>query len=458
MRFAILFLLIFTCSLAAEAQKVMAFQPDKTRILFLLDGSGSMREEWNGQSKFDLAKALLYNLVDSLQQENANVEFAIRIFGHQSPRAANNCKDSKLEVPFASSTSQSIKAKLESIKPQGHTPIAYSLYLAAQDFTETDNDVTNAIILITDGKENCEGDPCASSRLLAEKRISLRPFIVGLNIALEDQGTFDCVGTYYDTKDQAAFENVLNVVVSQAIKSTTAQVNLLNKAGKPVVTNIEFSLIDHYSGQVLYNFVHALDEEGRPDTLRLDPVGVYDLKVHTYPPVYKRGIELAPGKHNIIAADVPTGVLHTDRDKTETLDVQALVSEAYNASILYVQELNTMNEYLIGDYDVEVLTLPRKKYKMEYIPPDEQLDIVIPLPGKVTIITPEKGKLGIFEVIEDKLKLVFEFSESKEVETLELQPGDYVAVYRPAKQQKADLTQNESFTVEAGRNASVKFN
>ncbi len=435
----------------------MEFQPETTRILFLLDGSGSMREEWNGTSKFELAKELLYNLVDSLEEESANVEFAVRIFGHQSPRSYEDCKDSKLEIPFEKGNSDEIRAKLASINPQGHTPIAYSLYLSAEDFPETDSDITNAIILITDGKENCEGDPCASSRLLAEKRIALRPFIVGLNIAVEDQKTFDCVGTYYDTKNEAAFENVLNVVVSQAINSTTAQVNLLDRAGKPVVTNIEFSLLDHYSGEVLYNFVHALTPAGKPDTLRLDPVGKYDLKVHTDPPVYKREIELAPGKHNIIAADVPMGLLYTNLDKSETGGHQTLVSEAYDGNILYVQDLDQKHKYLIGDYDVIALTTPIEIYKMEYIPADEELEVLIPQPGDVTAILPEEGILGIFKVVDGKLSRVLEVSQTKEVETFELQPGEYCAVFRPAAKQKADLTKENYFIVESGKRVSVKF-
>ena len=43
--------------------------------------------------------------------------------------------------------------------------------------------------------------------------------------------TFECVGNYYDAADEATFKNVINIVISQAMNTSTAQVNLLDKNG-----------------------------------------------------------------------------------------------------------------------------------------------------------------------------------------------------------------------------------
>jgi Ca-activated chloride channel family protein len=78
-------------------------------------------------SKFDLAKKILSNTTDSVSRTNQKVEFALRVFGHQSPRAANNCKDTKLEVSFSKGNAAAIDLRLKQLQPQGQTPIEFSL-------------------------------------------------------------------------------------------------------------------------------------------------------------------------------------------------------------------------------------------------------------------------------------------------------------------------------------------
>ena len=74
----------------------------------MLDASGSMKSLWQGTSKFDLSKEILINTIDSISKTNTQVEFALRVMGHQFPRAANNCKDSKLEVAFSKNNLEKI--------------------------------------------------------------------------------------------------------------------------------------------------------------------------------------------------------------------------------------------------------------------------------------------------------------------------------------------------------------
>src|SRR5688500_3047522 len=80
----------------------------KTRILFLLDGSGSMNAKWENSVRMDVAKGLLSKMVDSLKTHK-NLEMALRVYGHQYPNKENNCTDSKLEVGFAPGNSDQIK-------------------------------------------------------------------------------------------------------------------------------------------------------------------------------------------------------------------------------------------------------------------------------------------------------------------------------------------------------------
>ena len=217
-------------------------QQPKTRILFVLDGSGSMYAKMGNDNRITVAKRLLTRLVDSLQGQT-DLELALRIYGHQSQKTERNCKDTKLEVPFGPRNHQSIKDKIRDLRPKGTTLIAYSLQEAAYDFPKSTG-VRNIIILITDGLEECDGDPCAVSLALQKQGVVLRPFVIGLGLNSEFRTQFECVGRYFEAETENDFENVLNVVISQAINNTSAQINLMDSYGRPTETGVNMTFTD----------------------------------------------------------------------------------------------------------------------------------------------------------------------------------------------------------------------
>ena len=154
--------------------------PSKTRILFLLDGSGSMLASWESTNRISIAKELLASLVDSLRV-NQDLQLALRVYGHRYSRQAQNCRDSHLEIPFSPGNHAQIIQRLTTIEPKGTTPIAYSLEQAANDFPDATG-YRNIIIMITDGIESCDGDPCQVSLALQRNGVFLRPFIIGVGL------------------------------------------------------------------------------------------------------------------------------------------------------------------------------------------------------------------------------------------------------------------------------------
>lgn len=74
-----------------------------------------MKQKFQQQVKFELAGNILVSFIDSMERTNPKVEFALRVLGHQYPKAQNNCKDTKLEVPFAKKNSENIKQALKRI-------------------------------------------------------------------------------------------------------------------------------------------------------------------------------------------------------------------------------------------------------------------------------------------------------------------------------------------------------
>ena len=141
-----------------------------TRILFVFDASNSMNARWQTHPKIKVAQNLLEKTLDELKGK-PNLQLGLRIYGHQSSikDGAQDCNDTKLEVPLGFDNINWIKKEIKNVKCQGTTPIARSLEKAAYDFPECDN-CRNVIILITDGIEACDEDPCAVSRALQKKK------------------------------------------------------------------------------------------------------------------------------------------------------------------------------------------------------------------------------------------------------------------------------------------------
>jgi len=450
-------LLLTHCSLL-PAQQTQIYKPNINRILFVLDGSGSMKQKLSQKSKFETAKELLAKIIDSVEKKNPNVEFAVRVFGFQFPHEQRNCKDSKLLIPFAKNNGGKILLTLNAITPQGMSPISYSLALGAKDFPD-DPKSLNSIILITDGMENCGGNPCDASKELAAKKISLKPFIIGLNVDTAERSKFNCVGTFFDTRDEASFYNTVGVIIRQTLNTTTAQINLLDLSGNPTVTNIPFTLYDHSTGKIEYNFVHTMNEKGNPDTLYLDPVGVYDLELHTFPPLWKENIELTPGKHNIIALDVPAGTLDVECTASSFSgnDAQVIVRpEKELKNILNVQDLNTQGDYLKNDYKLEILTNP-EIYKDTTLTAFTENDYVVPNYGTLYINTTLNLLASIYCQKNGMLQMVEQFLVNGKTDSHKLQPGTYWLVYRLKNSYNSQSTQTKQFVIEEGRAITLEL-
>src|SRR4030043_867163 len=325
-------------SLSLHGQERLKYQPPDTRILFIFDASQSMMGYWQKNRKIDIARKVMIHMIDSLEQLK-NVKMALRLYGHQSTVPPQDCNDTKLEVPFGEDNASKIRQKLRFVIPKGTTPIAGSLEAGAGDFPPDCDNCRNIIILITDGIEACDRDPCEVSYDLQKQGIVLKPFVIGIGIDEGFKATFDCIGQYYNAIEEEKFGEVMEVVISQALNATTAQVNLLDINGNPTETNVNMTFYDHFSGKIMYNYIHTMNHRGKPDTLVLDHLVTYDVKIHTIPPVTIENVKLTVGKHTVMAADVPQGslVLMT-KDGHQYRDQQFLVKQAGNKMTLNVQK------------------------------------------------------------------------------------------------------------------------
>lgn len=439
---------LLLCSSSLFAQK----EQPLTRVLFIFDASQSMYANWEGGSRMDIAKNLLSNMLDSLRGQD-KVEVGLRVYGHQRPVPPQDCRDTRLEVGFGLHKIDQIQARLKTLRPKGTTPIANALEAGAYDFPKCD-DCRNIIVLITDGIEECGGDPCAVSRLFQEKKIILKPFVIGIGLSEDHKKAFECVGTFYDAKSPETFTNVLKVVISQVLNSTTAQVNLLDEWDNPTETNVPITFYDAFSGILQYNFVHTLNSKGNPDTLTIDPVLSYQVVAHTIPQSKAEGEwKLTPGEHTIIPIDAAQGELSLIVSGNQ--DISCIIREKGKHETLHLQEFNTKQRYLTGEYDIEILTLPRIKESVR-IEQSKTAKVVIPEPGLVTLSYTSQGYGSIFEE-GSELKWVCDINSEKTRETLHLLPGKYRIIYRAKSSSQSIYTKEQQFTVTSRKSVSVKL-
>ncbi len=359
-----------------------------TRILFVFDASQSMIGRWESDTKFNIATRLFSNILDSLRG-TPKLELALRLYGHQRYYPPGDCNDTELKVPFGEDNVTQIKQVLRSVSPKGITPIAHSLSEAANDFPPCDN-CRNIIILITDGIEECEGDPCLVSTELQRRGIILKPFVIGIGRSFKEQ--FDCVGTYFDAKDENEFRRALKVIISRALNPTTLQVNLLDIYDNPSETNVNMTFLDHVSGRIKYNLIHSMNSKGVPDTLEIDPLVTYDIIVHTIPSVRKDSIKLTSGTHNTVGIDVPQGYLaFRAKGRAIVKDLPCIIRKKGEHKTINVQEFDQVDKYLTGLYEAEILCLPRIVSGDIEVRQNHTTTVEIPLPGIAVIQTTTKG-------------------------------------------------------------------
>jgi Ca-activated chloride channel family protein len=415
-----------------------------------------MYAKLDNDNRINSAKKVLTRIIDSLQYQ-PSVELALRVFGHRSPTSVRDCKDTKLEVPFQKANHQKIIEFIKTIRPKGTTPIAYSLLQSAEDFP-VEPGVRNIIVLITDGLEECDGDPCAVSEALQRKGIILKPFIIGIGGNDAFKKAFDCVGRYYDANTEESFSNVLNVVVSQAINATTAQVNLLDVFGKATETNVGMTFYDNYTGRVLYNYEHTINERGNPDTLVLDPAYRYNLVVHTVPEVIKNDIQVTAGKHTTVGLDAPQGDLLLKVDGlTSYNNLQAIVRQSGQMKTINVQSFNASKKYIVGKYDIEILSMPRIYFKEANIDQSTTTTITIQQPGKLSLGCDHDIYGDIYVWNNNKLEWLLTIPVGLRRDVYTLQPGNYKLVYRNKNATKAIYTFERDFVITSGGATNVNL-
>lgn len=449
-----LFIFFSLLSSLALAKKKPVAKP--TYVLFVFDASNSMKAQHQNTTRMEGAKELFYKFIDSLSRDKS-IRFALRMYGHTVKYPPGDCKDSKLVVPFSPNNIIQIKQKVKEAKPTGITPIEHSLTESANDFK--DNKSNNIVIIITDGIEECGGDPCKARQKLMEKGIVFKPFIIGIGLSPEQIKTFECVGTYFDYDNTTSFSDITKIIQQQKLNKTSVQVNLLDSKSLPKETEVNMTFYDVNKKEYKYNYIHTLNYKDNPDTMYIDDYPTYKVVAHTIPPTESKEIKLNTGKHTIIPIDAPQGYFTVTRPQgvyNFNEKVKCIVRQSGQMQTINVQMLNYTDKYITGKYDIEILTLPRININQNEIEQSKIKTVEIPNAGMLQVKSLEAGDGCILLKKVDKLEWVCNLS-AQTIQTFYLQPGNYVVTWRARALKGSIYTVERNFSITSDNQTIVEL-
>jgi len=118
--------------------------------------------------------------------------------------------------------------------------------------------------------------------------------------------------------------------------------------------------------------------------------------------------------------------------------------------------LNATDKYIIGKYDLEILTLPRIYINQNEIEQSKTKTIEIANAGVLQVKCLEAGDGCILLKRNDKLEWVCNLS-SQTLQTYYLQPGNYIATWRAKTLKGSIYTVEKKFTITSDSQTIVEF-
>ena len=193
--------------------------PAPAPTLIILDASSSMTEVIKGETKIAIAKRVVRELVESMPD---NARLGLVVYGH---RQQNDCNDIELLIPPAKLDRAAFIAAVNAIRPRGRTPLAASLEFAARAL-ESNRQAGN-VILVTDGAETCNGDPCATAARLKAAGVAFVVHVVAFDLSAKEAQKISCIaaetgGRFLEASDAASLKDALNVAVAEVVRAAPA--------------------------------------------------------------------------------------------------------------------------------------------------------------------------------------------------------------------------------------------
>lgn len=178
--------------------------------ILVLDASGSMWGQIDEEAKIAIAKRVLG---EALADIPADRRLGLIAYGH---RKKGDCADIEVIAPVGTDR-KAIAAAVAKLNPKGKTPMSDAVKLAAEKLRYTEDAAT--VILISDGIETCEPDPCGVAAALEAAGADLTVHVIGFDVSEENaQAQLRCIaentgGTFAPASSAAELGKALATTV-----------------------------------------------------------------------------------------------------------------------------------------------------------------------------------------------------------------------------------------------------
>lgn len=176
--------------------------------LLVLDASGSMWGQIDGVNKIVIARDVVEALTFELP---AHQRLGLVAYGH---RRKSDCSDIETLAEVGTDR-EALRQQIRTLTPRGMTPLSAAVMHAAEklDYTRKAAEV----ILVSDGKENCDADPCALGRALEKNGLDFTVHVIGFDVTVEARKGLQCLaaetgGQFLAADDAAQLADALSTV------------------------------------------------------------------------------------------------------------------------------------------------------------------------------------------------------------------------------------------------------
>ena len=198
-------------------------QKERGKAMMVLDASGSMWGQIDGVPKISIARDVIDNV---LGKWDPDVDLGLITYGH---RRKGDCTDIEVIQSAAPLEAATFSSRVRSISPKGKTPISESLLLAAKELRHVEDPAS--VILVSDGLETCEADPCLMASLLEQSGINFTVHVVGFGLTEEEARQLQCIADNTGGKFLSA-DNATEL--TEALSETVVAVSEAPVVAEPV--------------------------------------------------------------------------------------------------------------------------------------------------------------------------------------------------------------------------------
>jgi Ca-activated chloride channel homolog len=182
-------------------------------MMLVLDASGSMWGQINGKTKVEIARETVADVLKTWKDDNA---LGLVAYGH---RRKGDCTDIETLIEPGPLDRAAFLSTVNGLNAKGMTPLSAAVEHAAEALHSSERKAT--VILVSDGEETCNLDPCAVGSALEKNGVDFTAHVIGFDVSdPKHQAQLRCLaentgGRYFNARNAdelgAAIEGAVSV-------------------------------------------------------------------------------------------------------------------------------------------------------------------------------------------------------------------------------------------------------